>query len=263
MIFSNNPDKDWQKFGEKDPYYGVVSNDMFHKDLLNHHALEEFFETGKDHVEYLFREIRTHVDSSFAPERALDFGCGVGRCTIPLATMCKSVVGIDVSEAMLAEARKNCGDAIDNIEWVRSDDQLSRVSGTFDFIHSFIVFQHIPEKRGQDIVTRLIDLLSSRGVAALHFLYNTELSPILRIMRMLRKKVPLLHNFANIVYGKPFTYPLMQKNVYSLNKLFYLLQKNRCGNCAVRLEGPETMQGIIILFQKKPDIVPYNAQTGN
>lgn len=62
-----------------------------------------------------------------------------------MASICRSIVAADVSEFMIEEARENCRiNGITNVEFAVSDDQLSRISGTFDFINSFLVFQHIP-----------------------------------------------------------------------------------------------------------------------
>ena len=39
----------------------------------------------------------------------LDLGCGIGRLAIALAPRCRSVLGLDVSAGMVAEARRRCG----------------------------------------------------------------------------------------------------------------------------------------------------------
>ena len=92
---------------------------------------------------------KRHLDPSFSPKSVLDFGCGTGRLVIPLAEIADYVLGLDVSESMLWEARKNCkAHALNNVQLLKSDDTLSCLDGCFDFIHSFIVFQHIPVKRG-------------------------------------------------------------------------------------------------------------------
>jgi ubiquinone/menaquinone biosynthesis C-methylase UbiE len=51
--------------------------------------------------------IRRHINPEFAPRKILDFGCGVGRSPVAFAAMAEEVVGLDVSPAMLREARAN------------------------------------------------------------------------------------------------------------------------------------------------------------
>src|SRR5688572_20637499 len=97
----------WKYFGEKDPYYGVFSIDEMRSDVLAEGARKKFFDSGEEHVDRLWREMEAHFGSAPEPRRALDFGCGVGRVAIPLAQRCKSVVGVDISEAMVEGARKN------------------------------------------------------------------------------------------------------------------------------------------------------------
>ncbi len=178
-MLERNTDKDWQRYGREDPYYGVVSDDKFHKENLNAETKQDFFRTGEEHAAYILSEIREHVLPEFNPRRVLDFGCGVGRCTLPLARHAESALGVDVSEAMIEEARRNAKSMeADNVSFSVADATLSNVAGPFDLIHSFIVFQHIPPRRGEALVERMIGLLSDDGVAALHFLYHAELTPV-------------------------------------------------------------------------------------
>ena len=133
------------------------------------------FFTGKAYVDFALRTIKEHFDTNFTGKRALDFGCGVGRLTIPLSAACKQVVGVDASPSMLEEATKNAREmGAENIEFLLADDNLSALgSEGFDFINSFIVFQHIPIDRGYRLLRRLLSLLNEGGIGALHFTYRT------------------------------------------------------------------------------------------
>jgi cyclopropane fatty-acyl-phospholipid synthase-like methyltransferase len=78
--------------------------------------------------------------------RVLEIGCGVGRLVRPLAGRVARVVGVDLSEAMLARARDHC-EGLPNVELVRTDGGLdSFPDAAFDFVFSYIVFQHLPRK---------------------------------------------------------------------------------------------------------------------
>jgi hypothetical protein len=56
---------------------------------------------------------------------------------IPLAERCREVTGVDVSPAMLEEARRNCEAAgVSQVRLIRSDDNLSAIGEEFDFVHS-------------------------------------------------------------------------------------------------------------------------------
>lgn len=257
-MIPGDPDREWEKFGRKNPYYGVLSGEKFREDKLNDDSLTDFFKSGQDYIDFVLKTIKTSVYPEFSPSTALDFGCGVGRCSIPLACVCQSVVGVDVSDSMLNEARKNCSEqSIKNLELVKSDDTLSRVSGPFDLVHSSLVFLHIPPKRGERIFARLIELLSDNGVGAIQFVYNREETGLLKIMGRFRKKIPLLHYCVNLLYGKPLLDPLMEKNVYDLNRLLGILHKHACGNLHLRFCEKGKLNTVVLFFQKKPDKVPF------
>ncbi|MFF5081799.1 class I SAM-dependent methyltransferase [Actinoplanes sp. NPDC000266] len=65
-------------------------------------------------------------------ERVLDVGCGCGDTTAVLAETAGSVVGIDVSEPLLAEARRA---GRPNVRFVRGDAQVEPL-GPFDLVVS-------------------------------------------------------------------------------------------------------------------------------
>ena len=248
------PDKEWEKFGKKDPYYGVMTQDRFRKEKLDKKALVEFFTSGREHIEYIMDTIRTCIQPDFSPTRSLDFGCGVGRCAIPLASICPDVVGVDISDSMLEEGRRICIErSVTNLEFVRSGDGLSNVPGKFDLIHSSFVFQHISRNRGEKIFKRLIELLSENGIAVLQFLIHREVSTAVEIMGQLRKNVPLFNNFANLLYGKPFFEPLMEKNVYDLNRILKILHEAGYTNFHLRLFRNGNHLDTILFFQKRQD----------
>ncbi len=258
-MFERDTDRDWKRYGSEDPYYGVVSDERFHKDCLDNEARDAFFKTGEDHAAYLFDEVRKHMVPDFAPERILDFGCGVGRCTIPFSRFGREVVGIDVSADMIEEARVNATtQEVHNVEFVASGSPSEALTGEFDFIHSFIVFQHIPQAKGEILVEQLVNRLSADGVGVLHFLYHAQISPLHRLVRNLRKRIAPVHWLANLFHKKPWRYPLMEKNEYDLNRLFFQLRTLGCGEMMVRMEGVHTMHGIMIFFRRQRDLIPYN-----
>lgn len=98
------------------------------------------------------------------------FGCGVGRLLLPLARRCQTAVGIHASDGMLREAEKVCQmEKVRNISLVKGDDNCSSQAPGFDFINSFIVFQHIPCDRGVRLFRRLLELLNEGGVGGRSF----------------------------------------------------------------------------------------------
>jgi 2-polyprenyl-3-methyl-5-hydroxy-6-metoxy-1,4-benzoquinol methylase len=245
-------DMEWEELGRRDPYYGVLSCDKFRMRKLDAGSIHEFFHSGEDHITHLLEIVRRFIDPEFAPGSSLDFGCGVGRCTIPLARVCKVIVGVDVSDSMLKEARNNLLQrSISNVTFIKTDEMLSKPLGPFDFIHSVLVFQHIPQPKGEKILERLLSLLSDGGVLAIQFLYHRSESTFIQVMGKLRKRLPLLHNVANLIYGHSFAEPLMEKNVYDLNRVLHLLKNYAFSNVHLTLLPGESLDQVILLCQRQ------------
>lgn len=153
-------DQDWEYFGKTDPYWAVVTNKSFHKENLDNQTREFFFRTGEEYISHIFDVIHSCIVPDFQPQRALDFGSGVGRLVVPLAIRSNQVVGVDVSDSMLKEAQQVVRErGLTNVQFVKGDDALSAVTGSFDLLNSYIVLQHIPTERGIKILRRLVTLV--------------------------------------------------------------------------------------------------------
>lgn len=212
------PARQWERFGEIDPYYGVFTGEEFRAENLDDTARQRFFESGERHVEGVFESIRAHIDPQFSPARAIDYGCGVGRVALALAGRCGHVTGIDVSPPMLAEAQRNAqARAVENVSWAGPAD-LDAQRGQADLVHSVIVFQHMPRAQGEQAVASLLRALRPGGVAALHFPYRS-VSWKVRLRSWAGRHVPPAHNVRNLLARRPWSYPHMQMNEYPLGRL--------------------------------------------
>lgn len=243
-------DNEWEKWGRLEPYFGVITAEKYFRANLTDAMKNEFFESGRIHIEYILETCRRHLDRDFAPKRTLDFGCGVGRIVLPLAKMAEHVVGIDVAESMLDEARKNCTtQALRNVRLIKSDDALSLLDGSFDFIHSYIVFQHIPIARGRRIFAKLIDHLADGGIAAIHFTYSKSAD-----QKTFGVKLPqawrALGKHRKFSYRERSRDLRMQMNPYNLNELFFIMQSKNIRNFHVEFCDHDGQLGVFLYFQK-------------
>jgi 2-polyprenyl-3-methyl-5-hydroxy-6-metoxy-1,4-benzoquinol methylase len=92
-------------------------------------------------------------------ERVLDVGCGTGLLARELAKHFRSVVGIDLSDPMLAIARAKR--AAPNIEYRQADAATAEIDGPFDAIVSHTTFHHIGDVAGT--IARLKPMLTPQG----------------------------------------------------------------------------------------------------
>lgn len=243
-------DRDWEQFGQIDPYFGVISHDKFHRSVLTDETIEEFFRTGYAHVDGVLAAIRDHIDPQFQPRAALDFGCGVGRIVVPLAAIADHVTGVDVSQSMLDEAKRNClARATDNVDFMNADGITPSWHQKFDFVHSFIVLQHVPAARGERIFANLVSALKQGGIGAIHITYAQD-SLTNRMEALLRKYVPFSGNALNVVRGKEWGAPRMEMHSYDLNRLFYVLQKARIQRLYCEYSDHGHALGVFLFFQK-------------
>jgi 2-polyprenyl-3-methyl-5-hydroxy-6-metoxy-1,4-benzoquinol methylase len=228
-------DKAWEYYGREDPYFGVLTADQFRRDNLDAAARVAFFAAGEDLVATVLGTVTQQLEPGFRPARALDFGCGVGRLTLPLARRCEHVVGVDVSPSMLDEARANASRAgLTNTEFVLSDDELSRVHGSFDLVVSFIVMQHVATGRGGAITRQLASRLADGGVGVIQFTYANAAPFTRRTLTAAYAQVPGLYRVRNLVKRQPWARPPMQMNCYDLGRVFRILQEAGCHDIHVR-----------------------------
>jgi 2-polyprenyl-3-methyl-5-hydroxy-6-metoxy-1,4-benzoquinol methylase len=244
-------DRDWQKWGADDAYFGVISSEDFRKSNLSEENRAEFFRSGETHIAEVFAKIRQHLAPAFQPSRGIDFGCGVGRLVIPLASRCAEITGIDVADTMLAEARANAERAnVSNAKFVKSDDRLSQLVGEYDFIHSALVLQHISPERGQQLVRELLHHLAPGGVFALQFFYRCDAPKLVRALVKLRYRLPLANYLRNILRGRPMREPAMQLHCYDLDRLIDIFKAAGVSGLHLDLYDAFGFQGAMIYGRK-------------
>lgn len=251
-MLTNNSDRSWRRFGRLDPYFGVISHPQFKDAASPGAARDEFFRSGEEHVERVLAVVRESLCPDFKPKRVLDFGCGVGRVLVPLARLAQNAEGIDVSREMLREAERNCLQAgLSNVTLRLSDDDLTALEGrTFDFIHSYIVLQHIAARRGLRLIETLVNHLEPGGISVLHVTYGYSGASLFRVGYKVCATVPGAHALANVLRGRPPLRPLMQMNLYPLNSIFAALQSLGCQRIAVRFSDHSGYLGVLLFLQR-------------
>jgi len=246
-------DQEWAAWGKAHPYYGVITDPQYRGATLSAEVKHKFFESGREHIDEMLRACQLHF-GSVSTERTLDFGCGVGRLVLPLAKQSKQAVGIDISDGMLKEARLNAAEMhIDNVMFFKTLADIPADIGRFSFINTFIVLQHIPPKKGYELIRELLARLELGGCAAIHVTYARGKYPktlgyrplLARLAQFVR--LPLQRLRRRLLGGDP----QMLMREYDLNKVLFLVQKIGVKVGGLRFTDHKNAFGVILFLKRE------------
>ncbi|MBN2737151.1 MAG: class I SAM-dependent methyltransferase [Spirochaetales bacterium] len=124
-----------------------------------------------DHNRQYHHFLLKHLSCKY--NAALDIGCGTGEFTRALSPFCKQVIGIDVSESMIGEAKKrNPGK---NISYIHQDIEsyLENSDKKYDIIASIATFHHLDQK---NMLRKVEGRLKPGGLLLILDLYQNQRS---------------------------------------------------------------------------------------
>jgi SAM-dependent methyltransferase len=126
-----------------DPLYAILTDPKYRHGGGDR---AEFLHTGEEFVSDIVARCEA-LGLARNRQRALDFGSGVGRLTAPLSLRFDEVVGLDISESMVATARRlHAGRVNCSFEVQRSGDLARYGNGSFDLVLCVLVLQHLPSQ---------------------------------------------------------------------------------------------------------------------
>ena len=108
-----------------------------------------------------FRDLPVLLRKYVCGTRALDFGCGTGRSTRFLRDRAFEVIGVDVSEVMLDQARSR--DRHGDYRLVANGSLLGFGTGTLDLILAAFTFDNIPTDQQKTSALRELRRLLAAG----------------------------------------------------------------------------------------------------
>ena len=130
--------KEWKKWGEVDPLFGVASWHGKQKEGSNPWTDEEFYKLGEcDWQDFLRHWEKYGVNN----ESCLEIGCGAGRITRQLSAYFKEVHALDISEDMIEYAKKNITSASVTFH-LSNGFNIPLASQSIASVFSTHVFQH-------------------------------------------------------------------------------------------------------------------------
>ncbi len=151
----------WNRLAQADPLWVVLTEKGKEN---NGWQIDEFFANGRRIVDDELAGVRAH-HPALRYGAALDFGCGVGRLSQALAGHFDTVTGVDISEEMLAHARRynTHGHRVRYLHNSHSDLRLL-ASNQFDFVYSLITLQHMEPVYARRYINEFARVAAPGGV---------------------------------------------------------------------------------------------------
>lgn len=156
--------EDWNSRAREDAGYYVAFGRRDQDDA-------EFYSTATEMVSSFETELRRVPIAERGDWRALEIGCGPGRLMRPMSRHFIEIDGVDVSDEMIALAKRRLSD-LPNAHAHHTDGaSLSLFEDeTFSFVYSYAVFQHIPAR--EVVISYLREthrVMKTGGLARLQF----------------------------------------------------------------------------------------------
>jgi SAM-dependent methyltransferase len=192
--------RDWEELAEVDLLWAILSDP---DRQFGRWDLERFFDSGRVEVD----ELMARADAYGLPEnrrRALDFGCGSGRITRPLARIFGEVVGVDISDRMVDQARRVNAD-MPNCAFLRNVAEDLRLfeDDHFDLVYSSIVLQHLPTRSLiLTYIAEFVRTLSPGGLLVFQLASFVPIKHRLQPRRRVYRALRTLHVSPNILYQR-------------------------------------------------------------
>ena len=125
-----------------------------------------------DHLSYSLRNIEPCLPLHDGAV-IVDLGVGIGRLAKPLAEAYPSVrfIGVDISEAMLIEARRG---SPDNLELLVCDGRNLPIGIQVDGAYSMVTFQHMPREAVAGYIEQLRRIIKAGGVFRFQFIEGEQ-----------------------------------------------------------------------------------------
>lgn len=211
--------RSWESLGQDQPFHSVVTLDEFSPEKIDANAAE-FWETGVHDTNKIL-DICKSCGIDLTPLNvALEYGCGVGRASVYLSSLFKTVHALDVSRHHLDIARQRAEQLhLDNIDFRLVNPSSFEELPQFDFFYSRLVLQHNPPPVIAFILTGLLQNLTPGGAGVF--------------------QVPVYmagYRFGTAQYLKS-TPPDLDMHCLPQSEVFDLVARAGCTICEVREDG--------------------------
>ena len=154
----------WEQLGSERPFHSVLTEPRYLPNTFSD-AEREFWQSGESEASVLAGYLADLGPMKLEDASALEYGCGVGRMTVPLAGLVRNVTAFDLSAPHLALARERAAVMRrGNVRLVLLENPLEADFAPCDLFYSRIVLQHNPPPIIGHLLRSLIRALKPGGL---------------------------------------------------------------------------------------------------
>ena len=218
----------WEGFAKTDPLWSILTD----PDKKNGKwDIDEFFQTGADEIDTIFELLEANAWQPKRCQKAIDFGCGVGRLTRAISRRFERTTGVDASAQMIEMAHdfhKN----MNGIDFVTNQtDNLSFVPDqSISFIYTTIVLQHVPTEQSYQFISEFCRALEPGGTLVFQVPTND-----IRKLSLIQKFRVWLKPRERLAKLGLWTKYHMDMNVYQDARITSIVSKHKCEVAGRRL----------------------------
>lgn len=213
--------RDWDRRARYNARFWIASEE-FENDAI-------FARSGERDARMLLEGLESYMHPSWS---VLEVGCGIGRLLKPMTSMFEYVCGVDVSKEMVQRG-KEWLKGIENVAIFENNgvDLSEFQNNSFDFIFSFVAFQHMP-----------VEVFDG---------YLSEINRVLKPGRLLKFQICIGES-----YRPPFDDTITLR-LYKEDELLKILYENRfkvVDKCLINKSVENICESWYFLVQKEREI---------
>jgi SAM-dependent methyltransferase len=154
----------WESLGQERPFHSVLTEDRYMPGHVSE-AEAHFWQSGESEATVLAGYLADLGLVRLHDAALLEYGCGVGRVTVPLAGLVRQVTAYDLSEPHLKLARERAAlSGRRNVRMILLDNPIDTDFEPCDIFYSRIVLQHNPPPIIGHVLSKLIRALKAGGI---------------------------------------------------------------------------------------------------